>query len=214
MIIEPISVELVDHMGNDLRVANVARVSFNKWKEEFDDKDAKLCKYLADHNHWTPFAHCQVSVRVNAPIFLARQLVKHQVGLVWNEVSRRYVDSDPTFYIPEKLHGRPDNKKQGSGDVHYDSKVWLDSFPDNIREYLRIYKWMISDGVAPEEARMVLPLNTNTQWIWTGSLAAFARIYNQRKDGHAQLAAQEFADKLGEVVTPLFPVCWGLLTDE
>lgn len=212
MVIKPIEVEYVDHMGDDLRVANVARVSFAKWKEEFDEKDAKLIKYLADHNHWTPFAHAQISIRVTAPIFLARQLVKHQIGLVWNEESRRYVDHEPSFYLPDVFHGRPDNKKQGSGEaLDFDYKP---SMAHATGLALESYNMYLREGVCPEEARMVLPLNTNTSWIWTGSLAAFARVFNQRSDGHAQLAAQEFASKLGEVVQPLFPVCWDLLTNK
>lgn len=209
-----IAVEYIDHMGSDLSVVNAARVSFNKQVDTFQDRDEKLLKYLATHKHWTPFAHTSISVRVKVPIFLARQLVKHTVGLVLNEVSRRYVDTPPEFYIPKTLHERPTNAKQGCGDglgANLNGTLIADYFMQGSQEALDKYTELLAFGVAPEEARMVLPLNTMTEFIWTGSLVAFHRVFNQRSDAHAQLAAQEFADKLGKVIEPLYPVSWKVL---
>ena len=208
------SVELVDFMGSDLSVVNAARVSFAKVSDEFSDKDAKLISYLAKHGHWSPFAHNSISLRIKAPIFVARQLVKHQVGLVWNEVSRRYVDDEPEFYFPEVWRGKPENAKQGSGkdfkplvnlQFHLAAKAACE-------EALARYLELVDKDVAPEQARMVLPQNTMTEWIWTGSLMAFARVCKQRLDAHAQLETQEVAKKINDIVEPLFPVSWKALT--
>ena len=135
MKIVPMSVELVDHMGSDLSVVNAARVSFAKVSEEFTDKDNKLINYLAKHNHWTPFTHAFVSLRIKAPIFVARQLVKHQVGLAWNEVSRRYVDEEPEFWFPTEWRGRPENMKQGSSGT----VVLKDIYPESVMSYCLNY---------------------------------------------------------------------------
>lgn len=225
MIRENIQVEYLDHMGDDLRIANVARVSFAKWKEHFDDRDKGLLEYLATglaiedrddfekmakaHTHWSPFAHCFLSVRVSAPIFLARQLVKHQVGLSWNEESRRYISNEPTYWVPETLHQRPDGSiKQGSGERHVEHDVLAAQITQHFETSLLLYQKLLAENVAPEEARVVLPLNTMTHWVWSGSLMAFFRVYLQRADGHAQLAAQEFAEKLGSVLEDKFPASY------
>lgn len=203
-----INVEYIDHMGDDQRVANVARVSFAKWKDtELDDKDAKLIKFLADHGHWSPFAHSFLTIRMEIPLFLSRQLVKHQVGLSWNEESRRYIDNEPSFYIPDAIHQRPDGSiKQGSAEVCYNSGYFIKIIEQNSERCLAQYNEMLDAGVAPEEARMALPLNTMTNVVWSGSLMAMARIVSQRIDPHAQLAAQEFAKLLQEIVEDKFPV--------
>lgn len=210
---ENINVEYIDSMGGDLAVVNAARVSFAKEKQVLDEQDVRLINYLAKHNHWTPFGHVQLKVRVGGPIFLARQLVKHGIGLVWNEESRRYVDDEPSFYIPETLHKRPENAKQGSGATLPLSEMEnaLGLIYGATEGCLETYKELLNWGVAPEEARMVLPLNTMTHWIWTGSLAAFHRIYRLRVDAHAQLAAQEFAHKLGPIVESIAPESWKAL---
>lgn len=218
----PITVAYIDQMGSDQRVLNVARVSFNKWKSEdgFDERDRGLMAYLESGlasdertlenygtsiKHWSPFAHCMLSVRVKAPIFLARQLVKHQVGLSWNEVSRRYVDSGFEFWMPKVFHRRPTGSiKQGSGEA-MDSPFVRDPVTLSTASSFKSYCELIELGVAPEEARIVLPLNTMTEWIWTGSLMAFMRVYMQRSDSHAQLAAQEFAGALGNIISTYFP---------
>jgi thymidylate synthase ThyX len=350
-----IKVELLDSMGSDLTVANVARVSFDKKSEELDGRDVKLINYLATHDHWSPFAHCFAQFRIKAPIFVARQMVKHQVGLSWNEVSRRYVDSEPEVYIPEFWHGRADNVKQGSSEdrvkvntygtgicvkcganvprktagprgkwcsdkcrasyrkehdpdfrIHtakYNAKArglpfeltrgdvtWVTHCPilgieldynstsadidnapsldriDSAKGYTADNTWVISNkanrmkndadreeliqfarkillhfngqsvpnsssiedhvqscidkynelleiGVAPEEARMVLPLNTMTEWVWSGSLMAFARVCKQRLDPHAQRACREVAEQIDQRLRHLFPESMAALLD-
>jgi thymidylate synthase (FAD) len=207
--------ELIDRMGDDLTVVNSARVSFQTVSTELKERDKKLIKYLASHDHWTPFAHVQLSFRVKAPIFIARQMVKHQVGLVWNEVSRRYVDSEPEFYSPTAWRGRPDGSiKQGSGGI-VDLSSWhgtelgallrqedgdardtwsLDGEVEEIGAYvLELYKKLLAAGVAPEQARIILPQSTMTEWVWSGSLVAFARIVKQRTHEGAQEEAKELA---------------------
>ena len=208
-----IEVTLVDSMGGDLGVVNAARVSFDKNVSELGGQDAKLIQYLAAHNHWSPFGHAQIQVRCKAPLFVARQLGKHQVGLVWNEVSRRYVDSEPEFWIPEDIHQRPDKSlKQGCGEVHphyVQARVSIESYTELC---LDEYNFLLRSGVAPEEARMVLPQNTMTEWIWTGSVAAFARIIKLREDGHTQKSGtQEFAHKLRSAVFDTAPLSFAAL---
>ena len=242
MKIAPIKVDYVDHMGTDLTVVNAARVSFDKesqWETGFkmsdddcdvhygepcrleytklSDADVKLIAYLAKHNHWSPFAHTSIQLRVKAPIFVARQLVKHQVGGVWNEVSRRYVDSEPEFYFPEVWRGRPtDGAKQGSSGVitvlpggATPEAVAIDSA---CHVALNCYNQLIDGGVAPEQARMILPQGAMTEWYWTGSLMFFARVCAQRLDPHAQAETSEVARQIADVVRPLFPVSWLVLT--
>lgn len=221
-------VELVDRMGTDLTVVNAARVSFDKassWEFYDDgtflgafrisDKDAKLINYLAKHNHWSPFAHTSIQLRVKAPIFVARQLVKHQVGGVWNEVSRRYVDSEPEFYMPNELKRRPDGSiKQGAGDVHEDSLFWVASMRTVLPNLIDLYNDMIEAGVAPEQARMILPQNMMVEWIWTGSLMFFTRVCRERLHPKAQAETREIAEQIAEIVAPLFPVSWSALIGE
>lgn len=221
MKIAPMSVTLVDHMGTDLSVVNAARVSMAKeseWEwptldqEVLPEKDAKLIKYLSEHNHWTPFGHAFATFRIKAPIFVARQLVKHQVGLCWNEVSRRYVDEEPEFWFPDYIRERPiGSVKQGSGGQHYGSRLWFGVLEERCKQLLLVYQNMIGDCVAPEQARMILPLNTHTEWIWSGSLAAWGRVCKLRIDPHAQLETREIAEKISDAMTKLFPVSWSAL---
>lgn len=230
----PIKVEYIDHMGTDLTVVNAARVSFDKesaweavdhmldastWKagieRRLSDADVKLIAYLAKHNHWSPFAHTSIQLRVKAPIFVARQLVKHQVGGVWNEVSRRYVDSEPEFYFPEVWRGRPtDGVKQGSSGVvtHVHGVLVSHGAQYAASTALGTYNQLIDGGVAPEQARMILPQNMMTEWYWTGSLMFFARVCAQRLDPHAQAETSEVARQIANIVRPLFPVSWMALT--
>ena len=214
-----IKVELIDYMGSDLSTVNSARVSFYKEVDCVEAKDEKLIKYLADHRHMTPFRHNQVQVRCHAPIFLARQLGKHQAGLSWNEVSRRYVDSEPEFYIPDEWRGRPDGSiKQGSSSAVPDNKVLEAVVKDHYRRTMRLYTLMIGDRspecVAPEMARMILPQSMMTSWYWTGNLLAFAHVYKERIDEGAQLEAQYFAKELDKIIRPLFPVSWAALVGD
>ena len=206
-------VELVDSMGSDLTVVNAARVSFSKHHDEWKDSDERLIRYLAKNGHWTPFGHCTAQFRISAPIFVARQLVKHQIGLVWNEVSRRYVDYTPDIYVvpSDQWRGKPVAAKQGStglADVTTFDEMNIEMLNGFSKE---IYKGLIDRGVAPEQARMVLPLATYTEWYWTGSLMAFARVCNLRLDKSAQEETQEIARQLSDHCATIFPVSWKYL---
>jgi thymidylate synthase (FAD) len=215
MGLSQIKVELVDYMGDDLSTVNSARVSFDKESEDLSDKDTKLVKYLADHKHLTPFRHNAIQLRCTAPIFLARQLGKHQAGLSWNEVSRRYVDTPPEFYTPDNWLDRPNGSiKQGSGGVHFNSKAIDAGYGELVSEIAAYYEDLISNGVAPEQARMVLPQSMLTTWIWSGNLLAFNHVYKERIAEGAQLAAQHFAKELGVILEQLFPVSFRALKGE
>lgn len=216
-------VDLIDHMGSDITVVNAARVSFAKESSyvydryeqvwELSESDRRLIAYLAKHNHWTPFAHPQITFRIKAPLFVARQLGKHQVGLVWNEVSRRYVDSEPEFYNPI-LRKRGERVKQGSSDefpVNLEVCERLLSYSQDIA--LHGYKRLLQEGVCPEQARMILPQSMMTEWYWTGSLAAFSRVVGLRLDPHSQRETQEIAGKLETHLELLFPVSWKALKE-
>ena len=211
-------VTLIDHMGSDLSVVNAARVSFAKAHTEFDEKqDTKLIKYLAKHNHWSPFGHASAQFHIKAPIFVARQLVKHQVGLVWNEMSRRYVDDEPDFYQPKEWRKASKNKKQGSSDeiIMGVDIILADTHVHNLyRASLASYNELLRIGVAPEMARMVLPQSLYTEWYWSGSLMAFARICNLRCKPDAQKETQDVAWKIDKYARKLFPASWKALRDE
>jgi thymidylate synthase (FAD) len=222
------SVDYVAHMGDDLMVVNAARVSFAKeseletietpdgTKNVMSEKDKKLIKYLAEHKHWTPFAHPQITLRIKAPISIRTQLFKHKVGFVENEVSRRYVSNEPEFYNPMWRSKPINGAKQGSeapvplGSDEYNLCNIAYSFIVN--EALDTYNRLLSKGIAPEQARFVLPQGAYTEWYWTGSLAAYARVYKQRMDPHAQWEVQQYANAIGKIIAPLFPVSWDVLT--
>ena len=212
-------VELIDHMGSDLTVVNAARVSFSK-TSEWDSVpeagpvegylkvgDEKLIKYLAKHNHWSPFGHASMQFRIKAPIFVARQLVKHQVGLVWNEVSRRYVDDEVEFYEPTEWRLAAENKKQGSSD----KTIEYDGVESVYRMCKETYEHLLRVGVAPEMARMVLPQSMYTEWYWSGTLMAFARVCNLRCKSDTQLETQEVANLIDMEAQLLFPTSWEAL---
>ena len=231
-------VELVDHMGTDLTVCNAARVSFNKeseWGLDFDaiarlkscpynkddvrllkEKDEKLIRYLAKHNHWTPFAHPQITLRVKAPVSIRTQFFKHKQGFVENEISRRYVSYEPEFYSPT-WRGKPtDGAKQGSEDFITEetrTNLYDAIYRESCETALHVYNTLIEKGIAPEQARFVLPQGMYTEWYWTGSLAAYARFYKQRKDDHAQWEIREYASAVGKIIEPYFPVSWKHLTN-
>ena len=178
--------------------------------EDDTSADVILHKHKNKAQHWAPFAHPQVSLRVSMPVFLARQMVKHQVGGVWSEVSRRYISGLPEYWAPERWHTRPEDVKQGSGNDLDEStqKVCDEVLIRHTKRADAAYQTLLAEGVAPEEARIVLPLNTMTTVVWTGSLLFWARVCNQRLDGHAQLAAQELAQKVSAIIKPLYPVSW------
>ena len=204
-------VDLIDHMGSDLTVVNAARVSYDKVSSSLSDRDIRLIHYLAKHKHWSPFSHAFLQFRIKAPIFVARQLGKHQVGLSWNEVSRRYVDNPPEFYMPDKWRGRPENSKQGS-----DGDAKSQYFPDlYIKDVVELasenYRKMVMQGVAPEMARMILPQNMMTEWYWSGSLYAFARICKLRLDKASQIEVQDIARQLSAHCITQFPHSWNAL---
>jgi len=197
-------------MGSDLSVVNAARVSFGKeseWKNnlgilELSKGDAQLISYLAKHKHMSPFGHAFVSFHIKAPIFVARQLVKHKF-LRWNEISRRYVDSKPEFYEPDEWRGRSEDKKQGS-----DGVVDVDNWGDVNWACLKAYQDLLYNGVCPEQARMVLPQSTMTEWYWSGSLDAFADMCNLRLKTDTQYETQLVAQQIDQTMLGIFPVSW------
>lgn len=217
--------ELIDAMGNDLTVVNAARVSFDKESDwytehghtytgELDGRDKKLINYLAKHNHWTPFSHCVITMRETVPIFVARQRFKHMVGFTYNEVSRRYVDDEPEFYVPTKWRKRAENKKQGSSDEEVHSPVSSKLMYGSAMDYaLTTYNNLLELGVAPEQARMVLPQSMYTSYYTTGSLSAFARAYNLRIKEDSQREIRELAAQWDKIISPLFPFSWTALVN-
>ena len=246
MKIADISVDLIHHVGDDLDVVNAARVSFDKvseWVDEFGkpvpiadanvlmdtggavylaDKDAKLINYLSKHTHHSPFNHSFLSFRVKAPIFVARQLVKHKF-MPWNEVSRRYVDSEPEFYFPEYWRERAENVKQGSSDTRCDAIYATDDFDNmsdvdwmvqNTRACLMSYLGFIGKGCSAEQARMQLPQNTMTEWRWSGTLGAFLDMLVLRLDPHTQKETRIVAQKIAQHVKELFPVSYAAYLGE
>ena len=205
-------VELIDHMGSDASVVNAARVSFGKRIKEMSEGDTKLIKYLAKHNHWSPFGHASLQFRIKAPVFVARQLVKHQIGLTWNEISRRYVEYEPEFYEVDKWRGKPVDKKQGSSEkeIEWVSRSQrtdtLKSTVENLA--LHNYKVLLDAGVAPEQARMILPQSMFTEWWWSGSLYAFSRVCNLRCALDAQYETRIVANLIDKECERLFPISW------
>ena len=215
-----IEVNYIGHMGDDLSVVNAARVSFGKKSKlvctdivrgvyAMSKGDTKLIKYLAKHKHISPFGHAFASFHVKAPIFVARQLVKHKF-LRWNEISRRYVDNEPEFYQPEVWRGRSADKKQGSNGVSH-PPMHLSPLMNQV---LDLYDQMIYDGVAPEQARMVLPQSTMTEWYWSGSLDAFADMCRLRCKEDTQYETRIVADQINDIMKPLFPLAWEALLND
>ena len=202
------NIELIDKMGSDTSIVNAARVSFGKSITEMSERDEKLIKYLAEHEHWSPFAHASLQFRIKAPVFVARQLVKHQVGLVWNEVSRRYVDDEPEFYIPFMWRKRAENKKQGSSDeeVEYDITPLVQYVKES-------YNNLLKADIAPEMARMVLPQNMMTEWYWSGTLYAFARVCNLRNKPDAQQETRMITGQMERHMKDHFPISSKYLLD-
>ena len=212
----------IDHMGSDLSVVNAARVSFGKKSQYVYSKvdtngppekalhqqDVKLIKYLAKHNHKSPFNHAFATFHVKAPVFVARQLVKHEY-MPWNEISRRYVDEEPEFYTPTNWRGRSEDKKQGSS-----GEVFTDVSPNYAYMAAReTYRNLLMDGVAPEQARMVLPQAMMTEWYWSGSLFAFAKMCSLRLKDDTQEETRVVAQQINYEMSKLFPVSWEALLE-
>ena len=231
----------IDHCGSDLTTVNAARVSFGKksaWVEPFEgcdpsllklsDKDTKLIHYLAEHKHLSPFGHAFASFHVKAPIFVARQLVKHKF-LRWNEISRRYVDDEPEFFIPDMWRKRAENVKQGSSDEEMTHITWVQDcgyemaeiggvatevVKDHYRSSINLYNAMLNCQCSPEQARMVLPQSTMTEWIWSGSLDAFADMCNLRCKDDTQEETRVVANQISMEMGKLFPVSWDALMEK
>jgi len=204
----------IDKMGSDLTVVNAARVSYAKTKEQFEAKDEKLIAFLAKHGHWSPFGHASLQFKIKAPVFVARQLVKHQVGLIWNEVSRRYVDYPPELHHPDTWRGRPISSKQGSaGEIKLDRT--LQHVYETAMEQCKIlYNALIGKNIAPEQARMVLPQSMMTEWYWSGSLYAFARICNLRCKSDVQKETRDICEQISTECGKHFPISWKYLIDK
>jgi thymidylate synthase (FAD) len=207
-------VTLLETFGDDLTVVNAARVSFAKESTEMTTRDEKLIKYLADHNHVTPFFHPQVRFRLKMPIFVAREWYRHQIGFARNEVSRRYVETLPELWSPEFLRERDTNKKQGSKDTPIETNdECMELIKEHHSECLDLYNKLLIKGVCPEQARIILPQSMLTEFIETGSLAAYARLYKLRTDPTAQREIQDLARIIGSAIEKHFPVSWKALTE-
>ena len=212
-------VTLVDSMGTDLTVANAARVSFNK-ESSFDvmqmgvmlkAKDEKLINFLARHNHFTPFTHCMITMKEKVPLFVARQRFKHCIGFCYNEISRRYVDDKPEFYMPDDWREQASDKKQGSSDNSVNinpTSLMIDEYKQSVDKALWTYQHLLRLGVCPEQARMVLPQSMYTEYYVTGSLQAWSRAYLLRTSSTAQKEIKDLAIKWDEIIEPLFPKSW------
>lgn len=206
-------VRIEEVMGSDLTVVNAARVSFDKRKGCLGSDDVRLIDYLASHDHFTPFAQPQIRFHIRMPIFVARQWYKHTVGFTRNEVSRRYVKSKPTFYEPESLRLAAENVKQGSSsEIHHDSESLVNLMQECANRCEEVYQRLLDEGVCAEQARMVLPQSMFTEFIETGSLAAYARLFSLRTDMHAQHEIQQYARVIGKCIQPAFPHSWKALT--
>lgn len=230
-----IKVEYINHCGDDLSVVNAARCSFDKesdWEilcdgmcfscdcegnnKKLKDSDAKLINYLAKHKHFSPFNHSFISIRVKAPVFVARQLVKHKF-MPWNEVSRRYVKDEPEFYTPDYWRMAADNVKQGSTEEDaypeaiYGNASWFGDVEDHHKEALKYYNHLIDSGVCAEQARQVLPQSMMTTWVWSGTLGAFCDMLKLRLDPHTQYETRLVAQEIAKIVEQLFPVSWKAL---
>ena len=205
---------LIDSMGGDLTAVNAARVSFAKKKDVLDEKDERLIRYLANHGHVSPFFHIMLQFRITAPIFVARQWYRHAVGFARNEESRRYIRDEPSVFHPTHWRSKPEgNIKQGSGSVHQDSHFWDKDYKDLVDRSLRFYSKMIEDGVAPEQARMVLPQGTETSWVETASLFAYARLCKERIQPDAQAEIRDLAEVINKACRKVAPVSWKYLVE-
>jgi len=211
MIYEEMSVKHLLKMGTDDTVVDAARVSFAKEASNYtSDQNVKLITYLAKHKHWSPFAHCTLQFHIKAPIFVARQLAKHQVGFAWNEVSRRYVDYEPTFWSSQgHWRAAAENKKQGSSSEYVANSAAAQNYYNaSVQATLLCYKVLLTQGVCPEQARAILPQSMMTEWYWTGSLYGFNRVCQLRLDPHAQDECRQVALAISDCCAKAFPISW------
>lgn len=208
-------VEYIDHMGNDKSIIKAARVSFANVGDEDrpPEKDTGLLRYLATHNHWTPFAHTAITVRMTAPVPIRTQCFKHKFGFVENEESRRYVSYTPEYFVPE-FREAADNKKQGSGGLLSENYHIQGYYRKCVDKAIVAYEELLKCGVCEEQARFVLPQGCMVNWYWTGSLSAFARFYSQRSKPDAQVEIQQLAQQVDKIISPLFPEAWAFLIGE
>lgn len=207
-------VEYVDHMGDDDSVVNAARVSMDKAADMYSiDENTRLIKYLAKHNHWTPFAHTSITLRMSAPLPIRTQCFKHKAGFVENEESRRYISSRPDVFVPDEFRVAADNVKQGSGGDMPDGIYWRQRYTAETERAVNNYIDAVDAGMCPEQARFFLPQGCIVSWIWTGNLQSYARFYNQRTDPYAQKEVRDLAHMVGSVVGELYPVSWAALTE-
>ena len=207
--------EYIDHMGDDLSIVNSARVSFAKKSEALSDADIRLIKYLAQYDHWTPFAHTSITLRMRAPIPVRTQCFKHKQGFVENEESRRYITDTPDFYVPDFFRPAHESKKQGSRDEKHERNApLLAIYRASMARSLLHYNAMIAAGVCPEQARFVLPQGVLTEWVWTGSLAAYARFCSQRMAPDAQKEVRQLAKMVADIIEPLYPHSWAALMNK
>ena len=206
-------VELINHTKDgDLLVVNAARCSFDKQHEEFDyEKDSRLIHYLAKHEHLLPFRHPSITLRLYTPIFVLRQLGKHQVGFSWSEVSRRYISSEPEFWVPDEVRKKADNIKQGSSEDTLPG-LWSETFDTQSKSCLYNYNRLLDAGAAPEQARAILPQSMYTTCVVTGTLLGWYHLYNLRTEEHTQLETQEYARLVGDIMSELCPISWEALT--
>ncbi len=207
------TVTLIDSMGNDSSVVNAARVSFDKLADKFtEQQNKKLIRYLAQHNHWSPFAHCMLSFRITAPIFIARQLAKHQVGFSWNEVSRRYIATTPEAWVPDVWRSTSASAKQGSSNVPAPAQLrCYDIYNKSVTLATQTYNELLERGVCPEQARAVLPQSMMTSWIWTGSLYGFSRVCKLRLAPDTQFETRSIVQSISNSCFNRFPLSWDAL---
>ena len=192
------------------------------WEKLLNDIDWGTRNFKSAHDlavylrsipeHWVPFGHPHITIRMSAPVPIARQAFKHKIGLLESEESRRYVSHTPVLYVPDAFRSAAASVKQGSGDVHPDTDLIREAYISHCEEGIRLYEQMIQDGVCPEQARFILPQGVEVNWVWTGSLYAYANFYNQRSDSHAQKEIQELAEQINQIIAPLYPVSWAALT--
>ena len=209
---EKISATLIESMGSDKSVVNAARVTMGVTREgDLNERDERLINFLARERHVTPFRHPTISFRCTAPIAIARQLGKHQAGFSWNEMSRRYKDGTVDIFIPEKLFKRPDNLHDGSGAVFEEQDSLIQFYTNACNSAVASYEHLLDRGVAPEQARFVLPQGMITEWVWTGSLYGWSEVCRQRLSDHAQYEVRLFAQDVDKEMGKLFPISWEAL---